>query len=267
MSDNNKSVESYHAPRTWHNDDAGMQAFIQALSEGKVRNRYGTAEPMDKALINALLSRIESKQYFEELVAEYAATEELGEGYDVYNISRTRFFAENRELIMAHAIPSDLDDITAKAELIYKFIDYYNADEITAEHVKQVFFEGSPDTGGKEEDWWMDSPVLGDAWCMGCYAMNNIVLTDILDTYAASEGAVKPEPFISRPTIDRQSFRLIEDDESSALIRVSSEKWSDVQEPLSTRVTIAGNMLLNINPSDIENFKLELQALAKKYKA
>lgn len=256
MSDNIQKAESYHAPRTWHLNDR-MQSFVQSLSEGKVRNRYGAAIQMDKELVNALLSHIDSEELFENIAKEYAAEEALGEGYDVYNLDRANFFAKYRELIEAYTIPSEISDVDGKVKHLYKLIDYYNADKITNDDIKKVFFTNAVPVGAVEED----------AWYMGCYAMNNIVLTDILDTYAISAGLVEPEPFVSRPSLERQSFHLISGDDSSALVSIVNEGWTDVEKPLSTRVTVGGKLLLSIKPCDADDFKADLQALAVKYRA
>ena len=251
MSDNNQPVPL----RTWHEADH-IQSFVTDLSEGKVRDRYGEAIKINKELVNGLLSRIDSESYFVELATEYGNEEMLDDGYDVYTVPCEKLFVENRQLIEAYTLPAELIDEGAKVKQIWDYIAYYNADHITVVDVAKVFFE---------IDAQLDNPVEEDAWFMGCYAMNNLVLCDILDTYAMQKGLGTPEPFKSTRSFERIGFYMTE--QPSAKLFLILERWTDLEHPLKATLSVAGQPIIDIDPSKKDEFIAELQALGAKYQA
>lgn len=251
MLDNNQPVPL----RTWYEADH-IQVFVTELSEGKVRNRYGEVVKMDKELVNGLLSRIDSESYFIKLATEYGNEEMLDDGYDVYTVERDKFFVEHRQLIEAYTLPAELMDDAAKVMQIFNYIGYYNADRITVNEISKVFFETNIQ---------LDNPVEEDAWFMGCYAMNNLVLCDILDTYAMREGLAAPEPFVSKVDLERDFFYM--SDTPSSKLCLTLERWTDLEHPLKATLSVAGRPLINIDPNKKYDFIAELQALGAKYQA
>lgn len=248
------SEENSTAPRTWHKAQ-DISLFIEELSVGKIRGCQGHTLSMDKELIVGILSNIDSKELFVRLATELSKTDELTDGYDVYVVSRTKFFSAHSELLKAHAIPNVNIDTDEKCERIYELIDYYGADRITPEEIRKVFFESAD---------FRTCPIMQDAWHLGCYAINNIALCDVLSAYAAYSGIAKPTPFIDRPTIERVEFAMVEGGLKNKLC-ISLEHWTTVQEPVSAVLHVGGQPLLSIDPSKADDFIKELQALGSKY--
>ena len=240
--------------RDWHKD-ADIQAFIKALNDGQVPNDSGKLEAMSSEAAAIILSHIDTKAKFIDMVKEYEPDNVLEDGYDIFTVERETLYIENSEVLLSHANPTWVKSNSDQVEFLYDIISHYGIGEIRHEDINDAFFEGN-----------RESDKQSDAWHMGYSSVIGIALHRLFTAYAIYTGITVVKPAARKIERIKHRFLVNEGSNGSVEVDLISDKLVGEEALMDTNVMIGGQVLFVMDGSRMMELKEDFQAMAEKYR-
>lgn len=240
--------------RDWHKA-ADIQAFIKALNDGQVPDDNGKLEAMSGEATAVILSHIDTKAKFIDMVKEYEPDHVLEGGYDIFTVESETLYVENSEALLSHANPTWVKSKSDQVEFLYDIISNYGIGEIRHEDINDAFFEGN-----------RESDRQSDAWHMGYSSVIGIALHRLFVAYAIYTGITVVEPAARKIERVKHRFLLNKDSAGSVEVDLISDRLVGEEALMDTDVMIGGQVLFVMDGSCMVEFREDFRAMAEKYR-